>query len=160
MAEGNEGDGAGRTADRLEDAYVRNAPVPGARAGTPTTPIDVPDDSFTDVNPCTGAPTTILVHYDHARLREAVDGGGGVHILFTGEGTYTGNDGFAGKFRNAVTFSIVAGGNTAHAYTNSSQMHDGSGAVALAVLHGHATLVDGVPVVEFDSVSITCVGKP
>ena len=133
---------------------------PSARAGTPTTPIDVPDDSFTDVNPCTGGPTTILVHYDRARFREAVDGGGGVHVLFTGEGTYTGSDGFAGKFRNAVTFDFVAEDNTAHAYTNSSQMRDGSGAVALAVLHGHATLVDGVPVVEFDGVSITCVGKP
>jgi DNA-directed RNA polymerase specialized sigma24 family protein len=33
-------------------------------------------------------------------------------------------------------------------------------AVALAVLHGHVTLVDAVPVVEGDSVSITCVGKP
>lgn len=131
-----------------------------ARAGTPMTPIDVPDDAFTDVNPCTGAPTTIAVHYTHARLREAVDGSEGIHILFTGEGTYTGSDGFAGNFRNAVTFNITAADHTAHAYTNSSQMRDGSGRVALAVLHGHATLVDGVPAVGFDSVSITCVGKP
>src|SRR5262245_22951346 len=132
----------------------------GARAGTPATPIDVPDDSFTDVNPCTGAPTTIVVHYIHARIREDVDASGGSHVLFTGEGTYTGNDGFVGKFRDSVTFNTTAGDHVAHAYTVSSQLRDGSGAVALAVFHGHLTVVDGVPVSAFDSASITCVGKP
>src|SRR5262245_31838784 len=88
----------------------------GARAGTPATPIDVPDDSFTDVNPCTGAPTTIVVHYIHARFREDVDASGGSHVLFTGEGTYSGDDGFVGRFRNSVTFNTTAGDHVAHAY--------------------------------------------
>jgi hypothetical protein len=133
-----------------------------ARAGTPAQAIDIPDDSFTDVNPCTWAPTTIVVHYERALLREEADAdaSGGLHVLFIGEGTYTGDDGYAGKFRNSVMFTTASGGTFAHAYTASSQMTDGSGSVALATLRGHITLVDGVPVVEDDDVSIRCVGKP
>ncbi len=136
-------------------------PSVSASAGeAPTQPIDIPDDSFTDVNPCTGAPTTILVHYDHARFREASDAAGGLHVSFSGEGTYTGSDGFAGRFRNSVSFTTATGGTFAHSYTVSSQMVNGTGSVALATLRGHITVVDGDPVVEGDSVSITCVGTP
>ena len=131
-----------------------------ARAGTPAQAIDIQDESFTDVNPCTGAPTTIVVHYERALYREDVDASGTVHLLFSGGGTYTGDDGFAGKFRDSVMFTTASGGTFAHAYTASSQMTDGTGSVALATLRGHITLVDGVPVVEDDDVSIRCVGKP
>ena len=131
-----------------------------ARAGTPAQAIDIPDDSFTDVNPCTGAPTTIVVHYERALFREDVDASGGLHVLFNGEGTYTGDDGYAGKFRNTVMFTTASGGTFTHAYTVSSQMMNGTGSVALATFRGHITLVDGVPVVEDDDASITCVGKP
>ena len=135
--------------------------IPGpARAGTPAQAIDIPDESFTDVNPCTGAPTTIVVHYERALFREAADASGGLHVLFNGEGMYTGDDGFVGKFRNSVTFTTASAGTLAHAYTVSSQMMDGSGSVALATFRGHITLVDGVPVVEDDDVSISCVGTP
>ena len=131
-----------------------------AAAGTPAQAIDIPDESFTDVNPCTGAPTTIVVHYERALFREDVDASGGLHLLFSGGGTFTGSDGYAGKFRTSVMFTTASGGTFAHAYTESSQMTDGTGSVTLATLRGHITLVDGVPVVEDDDVSIRCVGKP
>jgi hypothetical protein len=131
-----------------------------AAAGTPAQIIDIPDESFTDVNPCTGAPTTIVAHYERAVYREDADASGTLHVLFSGGGTYTGSDGYAGKFRNAVMFTTASGGTFAHAYTASSQMTDGTGSVALATLRGHITVVDGVPVVEDDDVSIICVGRP
>jgi hypothetical protein len=131
-----------------------------ATAGTPAQAIDIPDESFTDVNPCTGAPTTIVAHYERALYREEADASGTLHVLFSGGGTYTGSDGYFGTFRNSVMFTTAAGGTFAHAYTASSQMMDGTGSVGLATLRGHITLVDGVPVVEDDDVSIRCVGKP
>ena len=116
-----------------------------AAAGTPAQAIDIPDESFTDVNPCTGAPTTIVAHYERALYREDADASGTLHVLFSGGGTYTGSDGYFGKFRNSVMFTTVAGGTFAHAYTASSQMMDGTGSVALA-LAGRLALQPRQPV--------------
>jgi hypothetical protein len=133
--------------------------TPAANAGG-VAPIDVPDSTFTDVNPCTGDPITITVHYDHAVFGEWTDRAGGAHVTFSGTGTFTSADGYRGGFTSKVVFETTAEGTFAHTYTNSSTMRNGTGVVLLALLRGHVTIVEGTPVVGYDSVSIRCVGAP
>lgn len=119
-----------------------------------------PDETFTDVNPCTGQPTTITQHYTKFVLREGPDGAGGFHVTGTAVGTVTTADGFSGRFTFWFGFNGNASGTSAETFTNSNTLGNGSGQRVLVTVAAHMTFVNGELQVEHELENFKCVGKP
>jgi hypothetical protein len=130
-----------------------------ATAGSPAMKIDVPDESFTDVNPCTGATVTVTLHYTTFVIREGGDAAGGFHITGTGTGTATTSDGFSGRFTFWFGGNVRPDGSFNETFTNSNTLGDGSGARILITVASHVTIANGELRVEHEQVNFRCVGK-
>jgi hypothetical protein len=130
-----------------------------ATAGSPAMKIDVPDESFTDVNPCTGATVTVTLHYKTFVIREGGDAAGGFHITGTGTGTATTSDGFSGRFTFWFGGNVRPDGSFNETFTNSNTLGDGSGARILITVASHVTIANGELRVEHEQVNFRCVGK-
>ena len=135
--------------------------VAAGAGAAPAVHIDVPDDVFTDVNPCTGELTTITYSYKMFVIREEPDAAGGFHVTGTGVGTITTADGFSGRFTLWFGFNGTHSGRSESTFTNSNTLRDGSGRVILVTFLNHITYVEGGDViVEREQVNFKCVGKP
>lgn len=130
-----------------------------ATAGSPAMKIDLPDESFTDVNPCTGATVTVTYSYRTFVIREGRDANGGTHVTGTGTGTATTSDGFSGRFTFWFGGNVRPDGSFNDTFTNSNTLGDGSGARILVTVTGHVTMANGAVRVEHEQVNFTCVGK-
>lgn len=130
-----------------------------ASAGSPAIKIVPPDESFTDLNPCTGDVVTITQHYKMFVLREGPDGAGGFHITGTATGTVTTSDGFSGRFTFWFGGNTRPDGSFSETFTNSNTLGDGSGARVLVTVQEHVTLANGELRIEHEQVNFTCVGK-
>lgn len=130
-----------------------------ATAGSPAIKMDVPDESFTDLNPCTGATVTVTYHYTTFVLREGPDGAGGTHVTGTGTGTATTSDGFSGRFTFWFGGNTRPDGSLNDTFTNSNTLGDGSGARIQVVVQSHVTMANGELRVEHEQVNFRCVGK-
>lgn len=119
-----------------------------------------PDETFTDVNPCTGQLTTITQHYTKFVIREGADAAGGFHVTGTAVGTLTTADGFAGRFTFWFGFNGTQSGTSVETFTNSNTLGNGSGQRVLVTIAAHVTSVNGVITVEHELVNFKCVGKP
>jgi len=132
-----------------------------------------PDDVFTDVNPCTGALTTITVSFKQAVFHESQDATGGLHLTGTAVGTITTADGFSGRQTFWFGANIESGGSdlSVNTFTESATLRGPGGQVV--VVHGVAhisgkglvfdddgNLISGTPTVAFEKFSLECKGKP
>jgi hypothetical protein len=130
-----------------------------ASAGSPATRTVPPDESFTDINPCTGATVTVTYHFTTFVIREGPDGAGGFHVTGTGTGTATTSDGFSGRFTFWFGGNARADGSFSETFTNSNTLGDGSGARILVTITEHVTMANGELRVEHEQVNFRCVGK-
>ena len=128
-------------------------------AGGPADHTLPPDEVSDDINPCTGAVTTLTLSYKTAVVHFTDDASGGGHFTFTATGTITTADGFSGRF------TIWPGENdrsnvTAATFTFSATLQGPDGQAVN--VHGlfHITVKNGEPVVEFEKEIFECVGKP
>jgi hypothetical protein len=133
--------------------------VAAGMAGSPATKIDLPDESFTDLNPCTGATVTITYHYTTFVIREGSDGAGGLHVTGTGTGTATTSDGFSGRFTFWFGVNARPDGSFSDKFTNSNTLTDGSGARILVTLTAQIVMANGELRLEHEQVNFRCVGK-
>jgi hypothetical protein len=130
-----------------------------ATAGSPAMKIDVPDESFTDVNPCTGETVTVTFDYRTFVIREGGDAAGGFHVTGTATGTATTSDGFSGRFTFWFGGNFRPDGSFNDTFTLSSTLGDGSGARVLVTEATHVTIANGELRIEHEHTNATCVGK-
>ena len=130
-----------------------------ASAGSPAIKMDVPDESFTDLNPCTGETVTITYSYTTFVIREGPDGAGGTHVTGTGTGTATTSDGFSGRFTFWFGGNTRPDGSFNETFTNSNTLGDGSGARILVTVQSHVTMANGELRIEHEQTNFRCVGK-
>jgi hypothetical protein len=126
----------------------------------PAVHLDMPDDVFTDVNPCTGQETTITQSFKSFVLREGADAAGGFHVTGTGVGTVTTTDGFSGRFTFWFGFNGASSGTEEETFTNSNTLGNGSGQRVVITVVSHVTFANGVVRVEHEFGNFKCVGKP
>jgi hypothetical protein len=130
-----------------------------ASAGSPAMKIDLPDETFVDLNPCTGELATITQSYTTFVIREGSDGAGGTHVTGTGTGKVTTSDGFSGRFTFWFGGNTRADGSFDETFTTSNTLGDGSGARILITVQEHVTIANGEVRVEHEQVNFRCVGK-
>jgi hypothetical protein len=130
-----------------------------ATAGSPAMKIDVPDESFSDVNPCTGATVTVTFSYRTFVMREGPDATGGSHVTGTGTGTATTSDGFSGRFTFWFGGNVRPDGSFNETFTQSATLGDGTGARALVTVVTHVTIANGEVRVELERANARCLGK-
>ena len=134
--------------------------VPAALASGPADHTLPDDEVFEDVNPCTGALTTITQSFTTAVFHETLNSAGS-HFTFTGTGVISTTDGFSGRFSVSGGGKFVAGGDVAvETFRFSATLRNGSGQVVNPQFVVHVTVVDGEPVVEVVLDKIGCRGKP
>jgi hypothetical protein len=130
-----------------------------ASAGSPATKTVPPDESFTDLNPCTGATVTVTYSYRMLVMREGDDGAGGSHVTVTATGIATTSDGFSGRFTFWFGENARPDGSFSGTFTNSNTLGDGSGARILVTVQQHATFANGELRVEHEHANFRCVGN-
>lgn len=130
-----------------------------ATAASPAMKIDLPDESFTDLNPCTGATVTVTFHYTTFVIREGGDANGGAHVTGTGTGTATTSDGFSGRFTFWFGGNVRPDGSFNETFTQSATLGDGTGARVLVTVVTHVTIANGEVRVEFERANSRCLGK-
>lgn len=119
-----------------------------------------PDETFTDVNPCTGQTTTITFSYSKFVIREGPDAAGGFHVTGTGVGTVTTTDGFTGRFTFWFGFNGTRSGTTVETFTQSVTISNESRQRVVAIFVFHVTSVDGDVKAEIELDKIRCLGRP
>ena len=132
--------------------------------GAPAQRFPIPNETFPELNPCTGLVHNVTLTDQVLVIHDDVDPRGGNHVTGTITGKATTDDGFAGRF----TFWF--GGNvdlTSHTGlvefkdTLNVTLRDGSGAVLLVSEVVHLTMKDGIVKSFFDNFpNSTCKGKP
>ncbi len=132
--------------------------------GAPAQRFPIGDETFPELNPCTGLVHNITLTDQVLVIHDDVDPKGGNHVTGTITGKATTDDGFSGRF----TFWF--GGNvdlTSHTglveFTDTLNvtLRDGSGAVILVSEVVHLTMKDGIVKSFFDNFpNSTCKGKP
>jgi hypothetical protein len=130
-----------------------------ATAGSPAMKIEMPDDVFTDTNPCTGELVTVTQHFDMFTIRAGGDGAGGQHVTGTGVGTVTTSDGFSVRFTVWFGGNLRGDGSFNDTFILSNTLGDGSGARIVVKASAHVTMANGETRVEFEHENATCVGK-
>jgi hypothetical protein len=130
-----------------------------ASAGSPAMKTVPPNESFTDLNPCTGATVTVTYHYTTFVIREGPDGAGGTHVTGTGTGTATTSDGFSGRFTFWFGGNTRPDGSFSETFTNSNTLGDGSGARIQVTVQEHVTMANGELRIEHEQTNFRCVGK-
>jgi hypothetical protein len=130
-------------------------------AATSETSHEPPDDFVeTDTNPCTGEETEITYHFLQYVEHFTGDGAGGGHIEGSAVIEVTTADGFSGRAHFRFSESLTAGDVEQHAEAFSITVGNGTG--QRIAVHGifHIVIVDGEVVVDFESGSEECLGKP
>jgi hypothetical protein len=120
-----------------------------------------PDQSFNVVNPCTGLPSTLTAHPVEWLYHENMDATGGGHFTLTGVIRLT-LDGFSGRETVSIGGNFGPGhsGIAEQRFTDSETLGDGSAQRIVVHISMYIVFKDGVPVLERDSFSVECVGKP
>ncbi len=121
-----------------------------------------PPQNFDVFDPCSGTPDVLTAHPVEWLYHENLDATGGGHFTLTGVIELTTSHGFSG--RETVSFGGNFGpghsGIEEHTFRDSNTLGDGSGQRIVVIDGMHSLFKDGVPVVQHDSFSLECLGKP
>jgi len=133
-------------------ASAGNAPI---KVG----PGDLPPDVFPSINPCTGEEQIVTVTPGKGTIHEFETPSGHNHfVLSLQQGVISTSDGFSGR----STFHLAEHTNADNGtFTNviNQQISNGDGMRFIVHLVVQFTFANGVPVVEIENFSATCVGN-